>query len=76
MCLGDISVWQRHIGLHRKHLRGDERLGRIHFVVLSEEFCVRHPALQQQSSPVSLTDIFSDWSVSVCVWVLGFVSFW
>lgn len=32
VCLGDISVRQRHIGLHR---RGS---GQLHFVVLSEEF--------------------------------------
>ena len=29
---------------------------------------MRHPALQQQGSPVSLTDIFCNVSVSVCVW--------
>lgn len=40
--------------------------------MLSEEFCVRHPALQQQGSPVSLTDIFCNVSVSVSVWGFRF----
>lgn len=41
---------------------------------------MRHPALQRQGSPVSLTDIFCNWSVSLClcvrVLVLGFVYCW
>lgn len=39
--------------------------------MLSQEFSVRHPALQRQGSPVSLTDIFCNLSVSVSV-CLGF----
>lgn len=30
---------------------------------------MRHPAPQQQGSPVSLTDISGNVSVSLCVWV-------
>lgn len=46
-----------------------EEVGDGHFAVLPEEFHVRHRALRQQGSPVSLTDIFCNASVFVCVWI-------
>lgn len=40
MCVGDIGVWQRHIGLHRKHLRGEERGGHTLLCCLRNFVCV------------------------------------
>lgn len=55
--------------------RGEEVKGG-YTLLCCKEFCVRHPALQRQGSPVSLTDIFCNVSVSVLVGVLGFVYCW